>query len=412
MNEQPKIEIRQIPNRSRDFKSKEVIILVVITCLFSFFAGNAFARMEGHAEVPTQPLQLSDELMAFIENYQYIVDNYYEDVDEEALLDAALKGVMSEMEDPYTMYMDEEEYGNVNLTLQGSYNGLGVSIYKDTQKKYMVVSTVFKDSAADKAGLQVGDIILSVNGKSTSEMETSDFSKAVLGGTTDSFELEISRNDETKKITVKKASVVIPSVESKTFEKNNKKIGYIYISIFANNTYKQFRENLKKLEKEKIDALIIDVRDNTGGHLTAVSNIISLFVDSSHVAYQLEQDGTKRKIHSDGEETKKYPIVFLANQYSASASEVLIGSLKDNLNAIIIGEKTYGKGTVQGLVTLSSGDKYKVTTKKWLTPKGTWVNDTKGFVPDIEVSLQEEYYANPSDETDNQLQKALEELTK
>ncbi len=412
MDEQTKIEIKQFNNRGKDFKSKEVVILVVITCIFSFFAGNAFARVKESPKTINQPIALSDDLMNFVENYQYIVDNYYKDVDEAELLDAALKGVMAKMGDPYTVYMDEEDYEELNLTLQGSYSGLGISIYKDTSTKNMVVASVFKDSPADKAGIKVGDIILSVNGKSTKELETSDFSSSVLKGSEDSFELELQRDDETKKVTIQKSSVVIPSIESKTFEKNGKKIGYLAISIFANNTYKQFKDSLKKLEKEKIDSLIIDVRDNTGGHLTAVSNIISLFVDSSHIAYQLEQDGEKKKIHSSGEETKKYPIVFLANGYSASASEVLIGSLKDNLNAKIIGEKTYGKGTVQGLVTLSNGDQFKVTTKKWLTPNGNWVNDTQGFAPDINVSLQDEYYENPSDETDNQLQRALEELSK
>ena len=227
-----------------------------------------------------------------------------------------------------------------------------------------------------------------------------------------SFELEILRGEEKKTIKVTKSGVVIPSVESKIYEKNGKKIGYIYISIFANNTAKQFEKELSSLEKKKIDSLIIDVRDNTGGHLSAVTDIISLFLDSTHIMYQTEQDGKVQKFHSRGDDTKKYPIVFLANHYSASASEVLIGSLKDNLQAKVIGETTYGKGTVQEKITLSSGDQYKVTTKKWLTPNGTWVNDTKGIAPDIPVTLEEKYYTNPTDENDNQLQKALEELSK
>ena len=222
----------------------------------------------------------------------------------------------------------------------------------------------------------------------------------------------ISRDGKEMEITVSKSGVVIPSVEKKIFEKKDKKIGYIYISIFASNTYKQFKEALNSLEKEKIDSLIIDVRSNTGGHLTSVSKMISLFLDSSHVTYQLEQNGRKKKVYSTGSDTKEYPIVLLSDAYSASASEVLIASLKENLNATIIGEKTYGKGTVQELVNLESGDQYKITTKKWLTPKGNWVNDTKGIEPDIKVSLSKEYVLNPSDETDNQLQKALEELSK
>ena len=140
--------------------------------------------------------------------------------------------------------------------------------------------------------------------------------------------------------------------------------------------------------------------------------MISLFVDSKHIAYQLEQDGKVEKVYSTGTENKVYPIVFIADSYSASASEVFITSLRDNLDAKLIGTKTYGKGTVQELITLSNGDQYKITTKKWLTPKGDWVNDTEGVIPDIEVELSKKYFENPIEENDNQLKRALEEITK
>ena len=211
---------------------------------------------------------------------------------------------------------------------------------------------------------------------------------------------------------LKKDNIEIRSIDYRIYEEKGKKIGYIYISIFANNTYSQFKLALEDLEKQGIDSLIIDVRSNTGGHLTAVYKMISLFIDSKHVAYQLEQDGKKEKVFSTGQENKTYPIVFLVDSYSASASEVFISSLRDNLGAKLIGTKTYGKGTVQELITLSNGDQYKITTKKWLTPNGDWVNDTKGLEPDIELELSDDYFSNPSDETDNQLSRALEELSK
>ncbi len=400
-------------NKNKDFKVQEVFILVIITCLFSFFAGASFARMKDNPQVfHTNSKEMSKELESFVNTYQDIVKKYYKEVDEEKLLEVALKSILEEMGDDYSMYMEEDDYSNLNLTLEGSYSGLGVSIYKDTKTQNMVVVEVFKDSPADKAGIKEKDIILSVDGTSTKELSSTEFSQKVLKGTQQTFSLMISRDGKEMEITVSKSGVVIPSVEKKIFEKKDKKIGYIYISIFASNTYKQFKEALNSLEKEKIDSLIIDVRSNTGGHLTSVSKMISLFLDSSHVTYQLEQNGRKKKVYSTGSDTKEYPIVLLSDAYSASASEVLIASLKENLNATIIGEKTYGKGTVQELVNLESGDQYKITTKKWLTPKGNWVNDTKGIEPDIKVSLSKEYVLNPSDETDNQLQKALEELSK
>lgn len=400
-------------NKNKDFKVQEVFILVIITCLFSFFAGASFARMKDNPQVfHTNSKEMSKELESFVNTYQDIVKKYYKEVDEEKLLEVALKSILEEMGDDYSMYMGEDDYSNLNLTLEGSYSGLGVSIYKDTKTQNMVVVEVFKDSPADKAGIKEKDIILSVDGTSTKELSSTEFSQKVLKGTQQTFSLMISRDGKEMEITVSKSGVVIPSVEKKIFEKEDKKIGYIYISIFASNTYKQFKEALNSLEKEKIDSLIIDVRSNTGGHLTSVSKMISLFLDSSYVTYQLEQNGRKKKVYSTGSDTKEYPIVLLSDAYSASASEVLIASLKENLNATIIGEKTYGKGTVQELVNLESGDQYKITTKKWLTPKGNWVNDTKGIEPDIKVSLSKEYVLNPSDETDNQLQKALEELSK
>ncbi len=400
-------------NKNKDFKVQEVFILVIITCLFSFFAGASFARMKDNPQVfHTNSKEMSKELESFVNTYQDIVKKYYKEVDEEKLLEVALKSILEEMGDDYSMYMEEDDYSNLNLTLEGSYSGLGVSIYKDTKTQNMVVVEVFKDSPADKAGIKEKDIILSVDGTSTKELSSTEFSQKVLKGTQQTFSLMISRDGKEMEITVSKSGVVIPSVEKKIFEKEDKKIGYIYISIFASNTYKQFKEALNSLEKEKIDSLIIDVRSNTGGHLTSVSKMISLFLDSSYVTYQLEQNGRKKKVYSTGSDTKEYPIVLLSDAYSASASEVLIASLKENLNATIIGEKTYGKGTVQELVNLESGDQYKITTKKWLTPKGNWVNDTKGIEPDIKVSLSKEYVLNPSDETDNQLQKALEELSK
>lgn len=414
MNEKEKQELEQIlNNRNKDFKVQEVVILVVITCIFSFFAGISFTRMKNSPKtLEYDSLQISDEMKTFLSEYQNIKENYYGELDEEKLLSAALKGVLNELGDDYSVYMEDDEYSNLNLNLEGSYSGIGISIYKDPTTNNIIIASVFENSAADKAGLKTEDIILSVDGMDGKDLSTSDFSQLVLKSDKTEFSLKISRNGKEMDINVKKSGVVIPSVESKIFEKNGNKIGYIYVSIFANNTYKQFKDCLKDLEREKIDSLIIDVRNNTGGHLTTVSKMIGLFMDSSYIAYQLEQNGSTKKVRSTGDETKDYPIVLLSNSYSASASEVLIASLKENLGAKSIGEKTYGKGTVQQLSTLTSGDKYKITTKKWLTPKGNWVNETKGIAPDIEVHLSEKYANDPTDENDDQLQRALEELSK
>lgn len=412
MDDKTRREIEKVTNKSRDFKVQEVVILVFITCIFSFFAGVSFTRLENKEACEDNNLVISDELKTFIENYQNIINNYYKELNEEELLSVALESMMELLDDPYSIYMNEKDYNNLNITLEGSYKGLGISIYKEKTDGEVVVASVFSNSPADKSGIKAGDVIVSVNGTKTTTITTTEFSQMVLNSKEDKFTLVIRRNSKEETIIVNKSGVVIQSVSSEIYEKNGKKIGYIYISIFANNTATQFKSALEKLEKENIDSLIIDVRSNTGGHLTAVSKMISLFIDSKKIAYQLEQNGEKKVVYSTGTANKKYKIIFLADKYSASASEVFIASLKENLGAIVIGEKTYGKGTVQELVTLSNGDQYKITTKKWLTPKGNWVNDTEGIVPDIELPLSDAYYTNPIEENDNQLMRAIQELSK
>lgn len=413
MDKETQRQIEMITRKNKDFKVQEVIILVVITCVFSFFAGSSYTRMKYIGNNYNQEeIELSEELKTFVLNYQHVIDNYYEELDEEKLLDAAFSAVVSELNDPYSIYMNESDYSNLNINLEGNYEGLGIAIYKEKVDGNVIISTVFENSPAASAGLKENDIILAVNGQSTTGLQTSEVSNIILNGKESEYELTILRGNEEKKIKISKSNVEIKSIEHKMYERNGKKIGYIYVSIFANNTYSQFKLALEELEKQGMEALIIDVRSNTGGHLTAVYKMISLFVDSEHIAYQLEQDGKKEPIYSTGKTNKTYSIIFIADSYSASASEVLIGSLKDNLGAKLVGNKTYGKGTVQEMITLENGDQYKITTMKWLTPNGTWVNDTNGIIPDIEVNLSEKYLENPIDENDNQLETALNEISK
>ena len=413
MDKETQRQIEMITRKNKDFKVQEVIILVVITCIFSFFAGSSYTRVRyiGN-DYNKEKIELSEELETFVLNYQHIIDNYYEDLDEEKLLDAAFSAVVSELNDPYSIYMNESDYSNLNINLEGNYEGLGIAIYKEKIDDHIIISSVFENSPAYNAGLKENDIILAVNGQTTANLETSEVSDLILNGKESEYELTILRGNEEKKIKISKSNVEIKSIEYRMYERNNKKIGYIYVSIFANNTYSQFKLALEELEKQGMESLVIDVRSNTGGHLTAVYKMISLFVDSSHIAYQLERDGKKEPVYSTGKTNKTYPIVFIADSYSASASEVLIGSLKDNLGAKLVGTKTYGKGTVQEMITLENGDQYKITTMKWLTPKGTWVNDTTGLIPDIEVNLSEKFIENPIDENDNQLEAALKEISK
>lgn len=384
------------------FSIKEVIVLIVITAAVSLATGFAITSRLLEDKKSDTVVTDNENLDTFIKNYNYIIKNYYGEYDEQKLLDAALAGVLQELDDPYTTYIDENSVNNFNIQLQGNYEGLGIEIYNSNSK--IVISKVFTSSPASKAGLQAGDIILSINDKSTSEMKTTDFANIVKEN--NKFKISVQRNDEIKEISVEKNNVTINSVESQVFNNNNKKIGYLNISIFANNTYGQMKKELESLEESKIDSLIIDVRNNTGGHLTSVENILSLFLDSSHIIYKMEDSEGIKEYYSSGTVTKNYPIIVLTNESSASASEILTAALKVEYGAKSVGKKTYGKGSAQELRTLPDGTQYKFTTRKWLTPKGESI-DGIGIPVDFEISMDDSYTNNPTVENDNQLQAAI-----
>ena len=347
-------------------------------------------------------------LSKFIDNYNYIVDNYYGDLDKNTLIDSAISGMLDSIGAPYTTYIDEGDSNSFNTTLEGSFQGIGVEVINDSDNN-IVVYRVLDDSPASRAGIQSMDILKSIDGESLLNITTSDFVSKIRNSNSSSFDLVLLRDNEEVSVKVNRELVTIKSVESEIIERNGKKIGYIYMSIFANNTYSQFKTQLESLEKDGIDSLIIDVRSNTGGHLTAVENILSLFLDSSHVIYQTEDKNGVVKTYSHGSVTKDYPIAILTNEASASASEILAAAMHEEYGAKLVGKHTFGKGTVQELKTLPDGEQYKFTTKKWLTPNGTWINGV-GIPVDVDVDFNKDYYGNPIHDNDKQLQAAIEAL--
>lgn len=387
------------------FRTAEVVTLVLITCVVSLLMGIIISKPN-----QKQSYELADEeIQNFIEQYNYIVNNYYEEVDKKELLDAALEGMIESLGDPYSTYLDESSSSTFNATLNGSYEGIGVEITNDVSNN-IIVTQVFEDTPAHKAGVKPLDIIVGINNKPITNTTTSDFVQMVKDLDVPTFTLELKRDNETITVTVTREIVTLNSVASEIINSNNKKIGYIYVSIFAMNTDTQFKKHLEELEKDNIDSLIIDLRGNSGGHLTSVQNMMSMFLDKSKVIYQIENKGKTTKYYSSGTETKKYPIVVLVDEASASASEMLTATLKESYGATIVGKTTYGKGTVQELLD-SNENQYKITTKKWLTPNGNWINEV-GVKPDFEVDIDEKYLKEPTKENDTQLEKAIDVLTK
>jgi len=388
------------------FRTSEVLFLLLMTCIISLIIGYS---LNGNKEVKVKEKYNSDrQLEEFVKTYNYILKNYYGEVDSKTLLDGATSGMINTLGDDFSTIIPDEYSNSFNIRLQGKYEGIGVEIANDEDNN-IVIYRIIENSPASKADLKTGDIIIGIDDKDFKDKKTSDLSKYILNSDKDTFKMIILRDGEEKTVELKRALITLKSVESEYIEKGNKKIGYIYISIFSQETYKQFKKELEKLEKKKIDSLILDVRDNTGGHLTTVSDMLSLFFDKTHVIYQTKTKKEIKKFHSTGSKNKKYKIVVLQNENSASAAELFSLTLKEEYGAIVIGTKSYGKGTVQELVQLEDGSEYKFTTKKWLTPNGNWIHKV-GVQPDIEVQLDESYTENPSDETDNQLQRAIQYL--
>lgn len=380
------------------FKTKEVVFLLLITAIISLIMGGIVTY-----NVTLKGTNVDSELAEFIKNYDYITNNYYGDVDKNELIDSAISGMLNTLDKNSTYVGSDDD--NFSIYLEGSYEGTGIQVYND-ENNNIVIYSVFDDTSASKAGLKAGDVIIRLNDKDTTNMSIADFSSLVKKQK-GKFKITYKRDDEEKTVSLKVSKVELKSVYSETIEKNDKKIGYIQMSIFANNTYEQFKKALSNLENENMNGLIIDLRSNSGGHLSSAEEIISLFLDSSHPIYQIKTKDSLNTYYSLGKETKKYKIVILIDKNSASASEVVTSALTEQYGAVTVGEKSYGKGTVQELQSLNDGEQYKLTTKSWLTSKGK-VIDGKGIEPDYKVSLDEKYYDEPSFDNDNQLQKAIE----
>ena len=386
------------------FKTSEVVILLIITLFVSLITGAfityKFAPINGEA--------VDEELSEFINNYEYITKNYNGKIDKKELMDTALDAMLQKL-DQNSVYMDQDSSKNLNILLEGKYSGLGIQVYGKDDK--LIIAGIFKNSPASKADLRAGDIITKLNDKSVKGLPGDAVSKLIKDNKKDVVTITYIRDKKEKTAKAKLGTVNIESVISKTYEKSGKKIGYIAVGIFASNSYKQFKSNLDKLEKAQIDSLVIDLRSNHGGYLYVAENIISLFLDSNHVIYQIQKNGEVARHYSKWSRDKGYKIIVLVDGNSASASEVVASALKEQLNAKVVGKKTYGKGTVQEMQNLSSGDKYKITTKNWLTSKGVWV-EGKGIEPDIKIDLDDKYFDDPKEANDNQLQKALDEACK
>lgn len=340
-------------------------------------------------------LKLYNDLRGFIDVYSTISNEYYGDLDKDEIVDAAIDSMIDSVGDAYTTYTDKENTESFMENLQGTYEGIGCMVAMNEDNDIYVVE-VFEDMPADKAGLKVNDIILSIDGIDYTDKTSDDMSSYVKEKAKNKISVVAKRNDEEIKVDIVREKVEIPSVTSEIIEQDEKKIGYIKIDIFSSIANNQFKSNLKKLEKKGIQGLIIDVRNNTGGYLNVVTDISSLFLKENKVIYQLETDDKKEKIKDKTDEFREYPVVVLVNTVSASASEILAASIKESYaNGYVVGTNTYGKGTVQKTKILKNGKMIKYTIQKWLTPKGEYIADA-GVAPTDAIVFTESGFRDDS----------------
>lgn len=392
--------------KKEGFSYPEMVIIMIIAILFGFLIGNvvSFTKKE------TTNSSVPSELKEFVDTYNDIVNNYYDKVNKEELIDAGIKGMINYLDDPYATYFDGTSSTNFNQTLEGNYEGVGIEVTLDNNK--VKITKVFADTPAKKAGIKVGDYITKVNGESVEGKSLSDVVSLIKNAKNKEVEITITRDNQEKTMKVTRTTVDMPYTSSKVYEENGKKIGYLKIEMFSNNITKQVKKELESLKKKNIDKLVIDVRDNPGGYLTQVTEILSLFMTKKDVIYQLQTKNNKEKVYgTSSKATYSYPVVVLINENSASASEILASAFKETYNAEIVGVNSYGKGTVQKTGDLNNGDTIKYTVQKWLTPKGNWINE-KGVTPTKEVKLELKENETLTEDNDNQLKAAIELASK
>lgn len=381
--------------QAKGFSLWGVIIIMVITSIVSGITTGVI-MLNSNSVVSSKNETLNDKsLQEFIAVYQMLLSKYYDKIDKEGMLNAAEEGMLNFLGDKYTTYLDNSEYQDIIDDLSGTYNGIGVTILEN------VIQKVTDNSPASKAGLMAGDVIVKINGISVEGMASSQIGNLIKDDKSNKVTMEIERNGENKTFNLEKADLVNPAIDYKIMDGTS--IGYLAIEKFSENLGSQVKEALNDLEKNGITSLIIDVRDDSGGYLTAAEDVASFFLEEGKSIYSLESSSSMMIYNDKTEEKRTYPIIVLINENSASASEILAAALKESYNATLLGKKSYGKGKVQQIAELSNGSSVKYTSAKWLTPSGVCI-DGIGLMPDYEVDITDE-------SIDEQLNKAVEILS-
>lgn len=327
--------------------------------------------------------------------YNIIQENYVQDVGKQQLIEGAIQGMLETLDDPYSVYMDKETMKQFDQSIESSFEGIGAEVSM-VDGKVTIVGPI-KGSPAEEAGLKPNDQILAVDGESVEGLDLYETVLKIRGEKGTEVSLKIDRPGVSDPLTIEivRDDIPLETVHSKVKEVDGKKAGVIEITSFSEKTSDEFKKALDELEGKGMEGLIIDVRGNPGGLFTDVQEILKNFIPDDVPYVQVEdKNGEKERYFSKTDKKKNYPVTVLMDEGSASASEILAAAMKEAGGYELVGETTFGKGTVQQAIPMGDGSTIKITLYKWLTPEGNWIHD-KGVEPTIEVKQPAYFYTNP-----------------
>ncbi len=381
------------------------VVLVVaaffIGCLLAILINMRLFNYSGEFALGNDVVNKMNELINYVE------ENYLYEVDEEAMEEALYDAIFDSLGDPYSTYYTSEEYQELMESTTGIYSGIGVVVQQDIETGYILVVEPYENGPAYAEGLRAGDLIVAVEGNDIQNVDINLVVKDIKGEEGTTVNITARRDGEDFDLTITRKSIEIVTVD---YEMLEDKVGYISISSFEGTVVKQFEEAYEELEEQGMTSLVIDIRNNPGGLLDAVVEMLDCFIEEDKmIVYTMDSNGDRQDYVAENGVSIDIPCVVLINGNSASASEIFAGALQDYDKAHIMGTQSFGKGIVQSILGLEDGSAFKITIEDYYTPNGNNIHG-KGITPDEVVELDLDAYNN--DGKDTQLEAAIEYLTK
>jgi carboxyl-terminal processing protease len=368
---------------------KKIKVVKIIAFIFLMFS---FTSIYGKAENSAGFLSNLRELKEISDIMDIVSGNYVgeESPERKKLMQGAIRGMMESLDDPHSNYFTAEELKSFQDDIKGKYVGVGMVIQKKKNEPLMVVSPI-EDAPAYKVGIKPKDQIIAINGESTYNMTSEESVKKLKGAPKTTVKVTIYREvtKETKDIEIERAEVVLKYVKQRMLDEANK-IGYLRLTQFGDNVFPDMRKAMEELQNQGMKALVLDLRSNPGGSLDQAIKIASMFIKEGKIVSTKIKTGQEEIRNREGKYYGDFPLAILINGGSASASEIVSGAIKDHKRGILVGEKSFGKGSVQTLIPLPDGDGIKLTIAKYFTPSGVSIHG-KGIDPDIMVEEKDGY---------------------